>query len=264
MYSVAVGEDSVKEFQYKKDAKAFIVEEELDAEIESRTILEPLQNALHIVDSMVGGIAHHFGVSPQDLDIALTGANNFRDAVAFTQKYKGNRTKPKPVHYPDIRAYFLKKYGAKMIDNEEADDYLGYSQYAQWYFDPMSTAIVTIDKDLDMIPGIHYNPVTDEQYYVEEDEADYFFLKQLVSGDRSDHIPGIPGYAEKKAATYLHEIRSEDRLAKIRDLYVEHYGENAQRVLDEQADLLWIRRSPNQKWTNYWPEGVEDIWQKAN
>jgi hypothetical protein len=204
---------------------------------------------------MLGGIAHFFGTMTSNLDIAITGTDNFRIAAAVTKPYKGNRTKPKPTHYQAVRDRLVEHYNACITEGEEADDYLGYSQYLSWAVDGEdSSCIVTIDKDLDMIPGLHYNFVKEKQYYVDEDEADRFFLHQLISGDSGDNIPGIPGMATKKAAAFLTDVPTSEALAQIRNLYYGHFGDNADKVLDEQATLLWIRRSPNQKWNYYWEE----------
>lgn len=265
-YAVTFGADFVKEFQYKKEALEYMIELEeegtTDAELVVETILEPVQNALHIIDSMLGGIAYKFGVPTSELDVALTGANNFRIEVAKTQPYKGNRKKPKPTWYPDIRKYLVDKHNATVVDDEEADDYLGYKHYASWWFNPESSVIVTIDKDLDMIPGIHYNPVKEEQYYIEPEDADMFFLNQLITGDPGDHIPGIPGMAAAKAAKFIENVPRDDLLGEIHRLYCDHFGSKGDEIFEEQASLLWIRRGEGQHWSEYWRE-AGDTWQQS-
>jgi hypothetical protein len=255
-------DDYASTFQYKKEAEDYAKELPSAAESEIRvsTVLESVENALYIVDSQLGGIAKHFGVRVKDLTLYLTGDNNFRKEVAVTKPYKGNRTKPKPTHYADIRGYMLAKHKAILVDDEEADDAMGHEQYTQWYFNPESSCIVTIDKDLDMIPGRHYNFVKDLEYYVEEDEADRFFLYQLICGDSSDNIPGIPGMADKKSTSFLADIPLGQELSAILGLYMDSYGDKGYEVMEEMATLLWIRRAPLQHWTNYW--GEKGTWQR--
>jgi hypothetical protein len=255
-YSVVYGEDGdyVKEFQYKKEATAFM-KEIPDGELMVTTIVEPAKNALHIIDSMLGGIAYHFGIPTHELDVILSGDSNFRNDVAVTRPYKAGR-KPKPVHYKVLREHLLSKYGARVAEGEEADDMVAYTHYESWMFDPDNTCIVTIDKDLDMIPGLHYNPVTEEQYHVDEDEADKAFLRQLISGDDTDNIPGIPGMAKVKAKNYL---EANPELSDIADLYMRFYGDKAREVMDEQGKLLWIRRFPEEDWKDYWKLSWEKI-----
>jgi hypothetical protein len=255
-YMVRYGVDYVREFQYKRDAQEYLIEVEEqgydDAGIVADTVLEPVENALHVADGMLGGIASHFKKSVKDLNVVLTGKDNFRIDVATTKPYKGNRTKAKPVHYDAIREYFIDKYGAIVVDGEEADDYVGHSHYARWFFDPESSAIVSIDKDLDMIPGIHYNFIKETEYYVDEDEADRFFLWQLVVGDTGDNIPGIPGMGQKRADAILKDIPTSEAFSVIRSIYDKEFGEKAEAYFDEQASLLWIRRHEGQHWSNYW------------
>ena len=258
-YSVIYGEDGdyAKEFQYKKDAAEFM-SGLTDCTLEVTTITEPEANALHIFDSMLGGIAAKFGVRTQDLEVVLTGADNFRVERAKQKPYKGNR-KDKPTHYAALRSHAVDKHHAHIVDGEEADDWLGYNQYPLQFFDPDASVIVTIDKDLDMIPGRHYNPVKDLEYYVDEDEADRFFLQQLIEGDSTDNIPGIRGMAAVKAAAYLLDIPTTAAITEIRKLYVKEYGDEADEVLDEQAALLWIRRTPHQDWKNYWYNNGDQV-----
>jgi hypothetical protein len=252
-YTVVLDDDSVKEYQYKKDAVAFIGD--LDYLLLTETVLEPEVNAIHIVDSMLGDIAYHFGVQTRDLDLVITGKGNFRDDVAFTKPYKGNRKKPKPTHYDAIRYHMVTTLGATVVDGEEADDYLGYMQYSRALFGDPDTVIVTIDKDLDMIMGRHYNPVRREEYYVNEEDADRFFLIQLITGDSTDNIPGIPGLGAVGAEKALDGVPNGEAVDVIRKLYTKAYGDKGEAVFDEQAALLWIRRMPYQSWENYW-EGV--------
>ena len=54
-----------------------------------------------------------------------------------------------------MNEYLVKEYKAEVCDGQEADDALGINQTDQ-------TIICTIDKDLLMIPGQHYNFVKEE------------------------------------------------------------------------------------------------------
>lgn len=252
LYTVVLGEDSVRQFQYKKEATAFM--DEHGGTLEVTTILEPEANALRSLDGMMNSIATYFGYhNAQNLNPVLTGANNFRIDVAVTKPYKGNRTKPKPKHYDAIRERLVSVYDAYITDGEEADDYLGYAHYKDWQdYGEDASCIVTIDKDLDMIPGLHYHPFDRHEYYVDEDEADRMFLKQLLSGDDVDNIQGIKGIGEGKAEKMAMHLRTELLLEGIAGKYREAYEDKWEETMDEMAKLLWIRREPNQDWTDYW------------
>lgn len=253
LYTVVLGEDAIKQFQYKKEATA-CMEEESGGVLEVSTIMEPEANAISVVDSMISNIARYFGYhSPQNLNLVLTGGDNFRVDVAVTKPYKGNRTKPKPTHYSAIRKHLETKYNAVVTEGEEADDYVGYRHYHDWQeHGEDASCIVTIDKDLDMIPGLHYNFVTDNEYYVDEEEADRMFLKQLLSGDTTDNIQGIKGIGDEKAAKMIDSLPIDLALDGVAGKYMEAYGDTWEEVMDEMAKLLWIRREPNQDWTDKW------------
>src|SRR5574343_1568457 len=80
---------------------------------------------------------------------------------------------------------------------------------------PEDTIIVTLDKDLDMIPGLHYNWVKNTIYDVNEDEALRFFYKQLLIGDTSDNIVGIRGIGPVKAKTLIDHLETEEEMLDV-------------------------------------------------
>jgi len=168
----------------------------------------------------------------------ITGKTNFRFEIATTVPYKGNRKDaPKPKHYDALRNHLL-KLGAKMSEGEEADDAVGIASTEGNYW------IVHVDKDLDQLPGWHYNPVKDEEYYVTEFEGLYSFYKQILTGDRVDNIEGIRGIGPVKADKILKDCTTERELY---DACLKAYDGNSERVL-ENGKLLWLRRAANQMW----------------
>ena len=168
----------------------------------------------------------------------ITGKTNFRFEVATTVPYKGNRKDaPKPKHYEALRKHLM-KLGAKMSENEEADDSVGIASTEGNYW------IVHVDKDLDQLPGWHYNPVKDEEYYVTEFEGLYSFYKQILTGDRVDNIEGIRGIGPVKADKILKDCTTEEELYAA---CIKAYDGNTDRVL-ENGKLLWLRRETNQMW----------------
>lgn len=171
----------------------------------------------------------------------LTGKTNFRTDVAVTAPYKGNRKSAKPKHYQALRDYMENKWGFSMSEGQEADDAIGIEAYS---LDPESYCICSIDKDLDMLRGKHYNFVKDTFYTVTEEEALFNFYKQILTGDRVDNIIGLKGIGDVKAKRILKECNNENEMYLA---ILKAYEGNEQRVL-ENAQLLWIRREPNQIW----------------
>ncbi len=174
---------------------------------------------------------------PCDYECFLTGKNNFRHSVATVKPYKGNRDpSTRPRYYKQLRDYLVEFWGAKVIDGREADDAMGESQTDE-------TIICSIDKDLKMIPGKHYNFVKGEITEVSETEAIYNFFRQMLIGDRSDNIPGIDGIGEKKSEKLLSGKSPKEQLEIVQGLYKKQYGEEQwSEIFDEIATLLWIQR----------------------
>jgi len=172
----------------------------------------------------------------------LTGKKNFRNEIAVTAPYKGNRKSAKPKHYQLLRDYMESAWAFTMIEDQEADDAIGIAAYEM---EVGEYCICSIDKDLDMLRGDHYNFVKDERYFITEEEGIKNFYKQLLMGDRVDNIIGIKGIGTVKAERLLKECKNENEMYLA---ILEAYDGNAERVL-ENGRLLWIRRQPLQLWT---------------
>ena len=63
--------------------------------------------------------------------------------------------------------------------------------------------IAHIDKDLDMLPGTHYNFVKHEHYHLSVEDCQRNFFNQLLMGDTIDNIPGAKGIGKVKAKKIL-------------------------------------------------------------
>lgn len=173
----------------------------------------------------------------------LTGSNNYRKEIAVTAPYKGNRTQERPKHYNLIREYLEKAWGCVVVDGQEADDAIGIKAYK--FDNTEDYVIMSIDKDLDMIRGWHYNFIKDNKYFVDDQEAIKHFYTQILTGDRVDNIVGLKGIGPKKAAKILEDCKTEEEMYKA---VLEAYDNDETRVL-ENGQLLWIRRNENQIWS---------------
>ena len=161
----------------------------------------------------------------------LTGSNNYRKDIAVTAPYKGNRVGTKPKHYGLIREYLEKAWGCEVVDGQEADDAIGIKAYE--IGDIEEYIIMSIDKDLDMIRGWHYNFIKDTKYLIDDQQAIKHFYTQ------------IKGIGPKKAAKILEDCITEADMYKA---VLEAYDNDETRVL-ENGQLLWIRRNENQIWS---------------
>lgn len=172
----------------------------------------------------------------------LTGKGNFRDSIAVTVPYKGQRVSEKPVHLQALRDHLVNSWGFEVVNGIEADDAVGIAAYAV----PEDESImVHIDKDLNQFRGWHYNYRKKEKYHVSEFEGLTAFYTQILTGDRIDNIVGLKGIGPVKAKRILAECTNENELYEA---VLKAYEGDQQRVL-ENAQLLWLQRSLNQTWT---------------
>lgn len=210
---------------------------------------EPLEFKLQSVKTVLDGIMGMFPEAPSRR-IFLSGKNNYRDKLATIRIYKGNRDPHnKPVYYDEIRQYLIDFQGAEVIDGMEADDKLGIEQ---WKCKDRSTCIVTSDKDLNCIPGWHYNWVKGETYYQTLADANKCFWTQVLTGDTTDNIQGIPKVGPKTAEKVLAKTNGSwiEMYTAVAEEYKKYYKEQARAAFHENASLVWIQREAGVNYDN--------------
>lgn len=171
----------------------------------------------------------------------LTGKGNFRNDIAVTVPYKGQRVSDKPTHLTALREHLVSSWGFTVVDGIEADDAVGIAAYA---LAEDESIMVHIDKDLNQFRGWHYNYRKKEKYYVSEFEGLLSFYTQMLTGDRIDNIVGLKGIGPVKAKRILEECTNENELYQA---VLKAYEGDQQRVL-ENGQLLWLQREANQVW----------------
>ncbi len=235
-------------FEYKRDANKYCVSHNIDKSlIDKKIIAEPVSHALHNVKQSLFEISK--ACDSNDGSIYLTGEGNYRHDVATSAVYKGNRDPShKPVHYKAIIDYLIKEWDAKVIDGMEADDAMGITQCrinkTKNLAKKDTPIICTIDKDLDMIPGWHYNFRKQQKYFTTVEQSDYFFYKQMLTGDRVDNIIGIHGIGDKTADKLLLGKSVEEMEEIIINKYRKEFKNDYMKRYAENKQLLWILREP--------------------
>lgn len=235
-------------FPNKTELNKWLKDNEGDYTITTNTWTDELSHAFHSVKLMIQNILEQTNAS--SYIIYLTGSNNFRNVVL--PSYKAGR-KPRPILYQDIKDYIIANYNTVVTDGIEADDALGIEQTATEYAAAQQvlgghlchkSVICTIDKDLLMIPGRHYNFVTDVHQEVSEEQGSYTFDCQLLTGDNVDNICGIKGLGPKTAEKLLSGKNPTERREIICNEYLKYWGEDFMEVLECNEKLLWILREP--------------------
>ena len=231
--------DSKKEYTTWLKASGL---EESKITLEKQVTVEPVTHAYQAFDYLMGSILTSDDIIIDDWDAYLSGADNYRKLMPTNPVYKGNRDPNHgPVHEEALREYAVSKYGALVINGMEADDACGIAQCAA---EPESTILISVDKDLNMIPGWHYNYQKKTRYFIYEDEATRFFWTQMVTGDTADNIKGIYGIGPVKAAAMLDGVALEDLESVVWDAYLQEFEDDAERMYRQNQELLWILREP--------------------
>lgn len=155
----------------------------------------------------------------------LTIGKCFRYEVAKSKPYKYNRPgglKP-PIFYA-LKTYLQQNpHNFKYVKGLEADDMVSI---ARTYFIEQGheCVISSPDKDvLKQIPGKHYNYQKAEFYETSKKEADAFLWKQVLMGDSTDGIPGIPGLGPKTADKLIDSSDGKNYLHITVDKYLEKF-----------------------------------------
>lgn len=214
---------------------------------------EDFIQTIEYCDLVVSRIFEKFESTPH---LFLSGSNNFRYKVATILPYKGNRKKEKPRYYWDIREYLTDYYQAEIVDGMEADDALGIRASPD-------SVICSNDKDLNQIPGWHYDFTKDYLYYTNQEQSDFYFFKQMLVGDSIDNIPGIknpekahfknpPNFTNDTASKLLEGKSVREMYEVVYNLHIKQYGN--EKAFDEIARLLFLRRANANEYYEYYTE----------
>lgn len=208
---------------------------------------DTLEIAIARVDKLMRVILDR--TQAKEMKTFLTGGNNFRKEI--NPLYKANRKDTVPPRFlQKCREFLVMEWGASVCDGYEADDALGFSQTED-------TIICSIDKDLLMIPGKHFNFVREEFTEVSELEGLKAFYRQMLIGDTSDNVFGIEGIGKVKAAKLINHLTTEQEMFDVVcDMYTPESREQ-RHLLDEldirfwmNADCLWIWRNEEEKFSD--------------
>ena len=249
-------------YKYSSEIKKACAEEEEDPLlIDKGNDVEPEAFAIYNVDKMMERLLDTY--DDEDIFVRgfLTGSVNFRHELNPEYK-KSRKGSSRPTHLNACKQHLVNRYKAELEEGYEADDAMGWNAIMYRELD-RPYVIATIDKDLNGIPGPHFNFVKNEQYDVSNLEAIKFFYMQCMMGDKTDDIPGIKGLGPKTAAKLLKEVDDPKTMYTIglqqwrkflfSDVpYSERLTEEQKKEVvftyQASAELLWILREKGVMW----------------
>lgn len=208
-----------------------------------RLYQEPVEVAILRANDLMTRILHE--TSADSYRCFLTGSDNFR--MEYNPLYKANRADtPRPEWLQPVREHLVSFWAASVEDGQEADDAMGIYQMSG----PEDSIICTIDKDLLMIPGKHYNFITGEFREQSTVGAKRRLYYQLIMGDRTDNIFGFDGLARqtvpKKMQSLMDELDSYDSELDMCSFVRDLYNDDERFLMN--ARCLYIRQKEGEIW----------------
>jgi len=168
---------------------------------------------------------------------ALSSSPVFRNQIYKFAPYKGTR-RPENEEIkrwrPAIMAHLYEEWKFESIPDLEADDIVSWHACTR-----EDTIICSPDKDLRQIPGKLYNYNTGELITITPGKAQEFFDEQMVCGDTTDNIKGIPGMGEVK---YLEQVKKGKTPL---DMYIKYFGEYYGYIIYQETLSTVMMMSPN-------------------
>ncbi len=181
-------------------------------------------------------------------------------------EYKSNR---KNIEYPKyldgVREYLLQEFSIEVVEGIEADDALSIEQHEN--LNTLKTCICSIDKDLMIVPGWHYDFVKKIRVFQTELEGLKLFYKQIITGDASDGIPRVlpkvivtdwtkrveKAKTEKEMLDivrdcYYNVLYGGDKALKTRSLTQEQVKEEINKEILWRGQLLMPLKKLNELW----------------
>lgn len=163
----------------------------------------PLADIQNMLVEMFEGLKERIKVDELVMALSGPGELNFRREIWPT--YKGNRENVrKPLAYYKAEAWLEREYECIRYPRVEADDVMGHHS-------PDFDWIVSQDKDLKTIAGMHYSPYHDDAYETDHEESDWHWMMQTLIGDPTDGFPGCPGVGAKTAPKLIASVVGVDR-----------------------------------------------------
>jgi len=215
----------------------------------AKPFLEPPEVALWRLHDMISRIC--VATNSPDIECYLGGSDNFRYNIY--PLYKANRTKEKPTYLESCRELLVTQYGSSIVNGMETDDMLGIRQTQL----DGASRICSLDKDLLMIPGHHFNWVSQEFKLVSPLDGLKTFYQQLILGDKSDNIPGFDGALRGSCPKFVAKLQKPiDSMTEEIDMYHHVFGvyfdaqgnDDIETIMHRNAQLLHILKEEEGFW----------------
>ena len=164
--------------------------------------------------------------------IAEDAKDNFRHSIY--PKYKSHRKKVrKPIIVKPLKEYLKQNYECVSLPGLEGDDVCGI--LATRPGNKGKVVVLSGDKDMRTIPGIHHFIHDESTEIVDEKTANYNFMYQTLVGDLTDGFGGCPTIGGVKASRVLANKKD------LPEMWEAVVAEYKRQKLDEEYALTQAR-----------------------
>lgn len=191
---------------------------------------EVLRNCDEFVHAILKSVnaTHYLG--------SFSDSPTFRHRIYKYAPYKGTRKEKEPwltFWEPIIKNHFVEKWGFVIPKDIEADDVI--SAAALTLEGPVT--ICSPDKDMRQIAGIHfdYRKPSEGTKIVDTQQAELNLWMQVIMGDATDNIKGVPGLGEVKVAGMFKDQEVLFYPTIARTAYAKYFGEYYGEILFEET-----------------------------
>ena len=182
-----------------------VAEEEVNWGDDQWVLWSDLNKVKTIIDDQVSLIVEEMEADRSIL--CFSDKKNYRKEI--NPEYKANRRGGrKPLCFQGALQYCKDTYPFRQFTSLEADDVIGI--IATTESDKNEYVIVSEDKDLLTVPGLHWDLKSKEVYSLSEDEADFNFFAQTLTGDTVDNYKGCPNVGKVTAEKLLKSVEPKD------------------------------------------------------
>ena len=207
------------------DKLKHLVAYDVSSDLKQNRQREPDRLVYHI-ENRLADIHRQFSAAGYIFCFSGKSHDTFRSSIAVIKKYKGSR-EIDPSFYDgkiedmaDVVRFVRKQYPTLLFADLEADDVLCFLQTED-------TFIFSNDKDLNQIPGNHFCTETKDLKIISEEEAFKNLWYQMIIGDSTDCIPGLPRYGPVAARKIIDEVPLKHLPGRILHEYHTVYGMTA-------------------------------------
>ena len=174
-------------------------EREINWEGDSWTLHCDLAEVKTIIDDQIWKVQD--GTQADKVLLCFSDKRNFRKEInpEYKSHRKGGR---KPMCFIPALEYCKETYPYKIYKWLEADDVIGIHATEK---SKDERIIVSEDKDLLTVPGLHWDFQEEKVFESTEKEADYKFFYQSLIGDSTDNYKGCSGIGPISAGKILSE-----------------------------------------------------------